>query len=326
LGWKELQEKIDIVEYVGQYVQLAQQNNEYWGISPFSGKDQNPSFSVSEETQLFYDFSDGCGGSVLTFIEKYNKTSFSNACRIAEQYLGVDSEKEQYSSLDAVKEIKKFRRQKKTEKESTYEVIPNGILNKYLFDKDKLAAWNVEGISYDVMKEYGVAYDKSSNRIIYPIMNMNNDIINISGRTIDPQWKEKKLKKYTYFYPLGKLDVLYGLNVAMDSVKQKKEIILCEGAKSVLMAKTWGYDNVCAVLTSHLNDEQLRILISLGVNVVFALDEDVDIIKDKNIQKLKRFCNVYWAKNFLGLLGEKESPFDNGVEVWKTLYANKFLV
>lgn len=76
-------------------------------------------------------------------------------------------------------------------------------------------------------------------------------------------------------------------------------------------------------MTSHLNPLQLRILIKLGVKVVFALDEDVDIADDANIAKLKRFVKIEKVVNVDKLLSEKMSPVDMGKEVWQTLYERR---
>lgn len=83
------------------------------------------------------------------------------------------------------------------------------------------------------------------------------------------------------------------------------------------------YDNCCAVLTSHLNPYQLRILLSLRVRVVIAFDEEVDPRKDEEIKKLKHFCQVDWVRNRDRLLGEKMAPVDNGADVWNTLYSKR---
>lgn len=71
--------------------------------------------------------------------------------------------------------------------------------------------WEEEGISHQSMDKFQVRYDPLSNRLVFPIRNPNGDIINICGRTLDPAYKEKKLRKYTYFQPMGTLDTIYGL-------------------------------------------------------------------------------------------------------------------
>ena len=75
----------------------------------------------------------------------------------------------------------------------------------------------------------------------------------------------------------GELKTIYGLAENMEDIKKKGEIILFEGCKSVLLADTYGVHNTGAILTSHLNPNQMKLLVSLGCRVVFALDKDVCI-------------------------------------------------
>ena len=106
----------------------------------------------------------------------------------------------------------------------------------------------------------------------------------------------------------------------MESIKSKREVIIFEGCKSVLLADTWGINNTAAILTSHLSNNQLMILVKLGVRVVFALDKEVRIRDDHNIQKLKRYVNVEYLYDWSDMLDEKDAPVDKGLEVFKKLY------
>ena len=87
-----------------------------------------------------------------------------------------------------------------------------------------------------------------------------------------------------------------------------------------MLADTYGVHNTGAILTSHLNPNQMKLLVSLGCRVVFALDKDVCIKNDHNIKRLKQFVNVeyIWDKN--NLLGDKDSPVDRGQDTWNELY------
>lgn len=87
---------------------------------------------------------------------------------------------------------------------------------------------------------------------------------------------------------------------------------------------TWGYHNTGAVLTSHLNPNQLKILAKLGVRVVFALDKGVNIREDENIKRLRRYVTVEYVWDKDDLLDEKMSPVDAGREVWETLYEGRY--
>ena len=173
------------------------------------------------------------------------------------------------------------------------------------------------------MERFQVYYDGFSDRLVYPIRNIDGAIVNIGGRTLDPKWKEKKLRKYTYFHPWGTMETIYGLFENLEYILEKKEVILFEGCKSVLIADTWEIKNCAAILTSHLNPAQMKILAKLGCRVVFALDKDVRIRDDHNIKILKNYIDVDYLWDKADLLDDKDAPVDKGLEVFKQLYAER---
>ena len=318
---EELLEHIDIVEYIGQFVDLEEKDGEWWGLSPFTAE-QTPSFSVDGEQQLYYDFSSGHGGNVLTFIQRHFKVNFRRAIEIAEAYAGIDSTAVLTPKPATIIALKKFAK-KKEKNVQPHGALSDNVMDRYEFNKDKLQLWVDDGIPLATLKRYGVRYDAFSDRIVYPVKNSAGKIVSISGRTADPQWHEKHLKKYTYFQPLGQCDLIYNLSDAIDEIKRKKEIILFEGAKSVMLADTFGFKNTGALLTSHLNPYQTKILIGLGVRVVFALDAGILIDEDAQVKRMRHFLPIEYIWNYNKLLEQKESPVDRGQEVFKILYENR---
>lgn len=319
----ELLEKVDILDYISQYCELEEKNGEWWCLSPFK-EENTPSFSVRRETGQFHDFSSGIGGNLISFVKHYHRCGFEKAVDIIKAYAGItDSDIKPTTTLSATKIAKRYAKRPQNIKESKAAPLPSNYMDRYEFNKEKLNLWQEEGISFETMKKFGVAYDSFSDRIVYPIKSYSGEIINISGRTLDKDYKEKGLRKYTYFKPLGILDTLYGFSDNESSIKEKKEIIIFEGAKSVMLAYEWGITNACALLTSHLNPQQMKFLMKLGIPVVFALDEEVNIKEDVNISKLKHYVNIEWVKNRDGLLSPKMAPVDAGFEIWNNLYERR---
>lgn len=225
--------------------------------------------------------------------------------------------------MSATMTCKKFSKPKATVKESKSTILPDNYMEKYEKDYSKLAIWEKEGISRSSLDRFQVYYDSFSDRLVYPIRNVDGKIVNIGGRTLDPLWKEKKQRKYCYFHSWGTMDTIYGLAENMEHILKAREIILFEGCKSVLIADTWGIKNTGAILTSHLNPNQMKILARLGCKVVFALDKDVRIRDDHNISKLKRYVNVEYFWDREDLLDDKDAPVDKGLDVFKKLYTQK---
>jgi DNA primase len=173
------------------------------------------------------------------------------------------------------------------------------------------------------MERFQVRFDRFDNRIVFPIRDINGSIINVSGRTLDPDYKQKKARKYTYYFSLGTFDTLYGFYEHRQAIEDSGEIILFEGAKSVMLAESWGVCNTAAICTSHLNPNQFQILLKIPVRVVMALDKGVDVRKDAQVKKLMRYHEVYTIEDKDELLQDKMAPVDAGREVWETLYEGR---
>lgn len=321
-----LLQQIDVVDFLSRYTELTEQNGEWWGLSPLADPpEKTPSFSVRRESGKFYCFSTGIGGSLVTFLQYYHHISAHQAIEMLKEYAGVDDVSyTPREKLAATQVCQRFCRKKQPNKAGCGKSLPENTMEKYEIRPDKLKVWEDEGISPESMEKFGVRYDSFSDRLVYPIRNLSGKIVNVGGRTLDPNFKEKGLRKYTYFYNWdGGMNLIYGLSENLPQIKEKKEIILFEGAKSVLLADTWGIHNTGALLTSHLSHAQMLILAKLGVRVVFALDKEIDVTKDRNVTILKRYLNVDYLTDPGDLLGPKDAPVDRGLAVFQKLYASK---
>lgn len=321
----DLIQSVDIVDFISQFVELEQRGEEWWGLSCF--KDENtPSFSVRKEPPLFYDYSSGIGGNLYSFVKNYYRCSNREAVEIIKKYAGCGEKIDiRQGKMSATLDCKRFKRsvpyKKKYAQKSN---ITDSYMERFEIREDKLAMWEMEGISKEVLRKFNVMYDGFSDRLVYPIRNISGEIANIGGRILDPEWKEKGIRKYSYFFSWnGGMEVIYGIYEHLEEIKKKKEVIIFEGCKSVLLAETWGIKNTGALLTSHLNSYQMKLLAWLGCRVVFALDNDVDIRVDKNIQKLKSYVNCEYLRDSRSLLDEKDSPVDKGISVFKELYTKR---
>ncbi len=321
----EIIESVDILEYISQFCDPQEkEDGEYWCLSPL--KDENtPSFSINQEMQRFYDFSSGKGGNVLDFIRAYNNCDFLEGLRILKDYAGISESGTSTAPqrLLATSIAKRFQSKPQKKKASKTSILPKDYMDRYEWNVKKLAVWEREGITMESMERFQVRYDPFSDRLVYPIKDASGNIFSVCGRTLDPHFKEKNLRKYTYFQPIGILDTIYGLSDNSEEIRKCGEIILFEGAKSVMMADGWGIKNTGAILTSHLNPYQFKILIQLGVKVIFALDAEIDIREDTNIMKLRQYTQVYWLRNRDNALDPKDSPTDKGEDVFRSLYQER---
>lgn len=319
----ELLSRVDILDYISQYTSFEQRGREYWALSPLK-EENTPSFSVDPEKRSFYDFSSGTGGDLLTFIQKYHHVNFRRATKMAQEFAGLsDAETEPPQRLAATTVARRYKRSQKKERPARHSILLENCMDRYEFRLDKLRPWIDEGISVETLRFFGVRYDAASDRIVFPVRDTGGNIINIKGRTLDADFKKKKLAKYIYFYPLGTLDTFYGFFENRDAILAQRELILFEGEKSVMLAHTWDINNTAAICTSHLNHHQFNLLLSTGGRVVFALDEDADAAQDPLIRRLARYLPVEVIRDTKGMLAEKMAPVDAGREVFKTLYNDR---
>lgn len=318
-----LVQSIKLSDYIGQYCELTYKDGEYWCLSPFSGTDTDPSFSIRDEDCVFYDFSDGNGGNILTFIQKYHKVSFPKALRIAADFAGIKEDIVTSGSGDILKIMKQFAPSRKQKEQTEHIILAEDFMERYDPDAPQLSIWEDEGISREAMRHFNVRYDCRNERIVYPVKMPNGNIISVAGRTIHKDYKEQGLRKYTYYQKIQCADFLLGYPENEEEIMRKREIIVFEGIKSVLLAWGFGYRNCVAISTSHVSPEQMSLLLKLGCSVVFALDKGIDITVSKNIKKLRQFVPVYYIKDTEGLIDDKEAPVDRGVEVFEELYKGR---
>ena len=325
----EIIDAVDIIEYISQYVDLEQKGREFWGLSCFTDE-KTPSFSVDPVRKVYCDFSSGKRGNLIQFVIDHDNVSVAEAVRRLKRFAGITDDKcneQAVARLEATKVAKRYRDMIRHPPRTTAKQMPPNCMDRYELRRDKLQLWMDEGISWTTLMRYGVRYDAFDDRIVYPIKDYDGNIISVCGRTCDPHYKEKKIRKYTYLNSIGSLDTIYAFSDNRQAILDAKEIILFEGAKSCMKACDWGIDNTAALLTSHLSTNQMRFLMRLcsfnNVVVVFALDAEVDITKDDNIRRLCDYARVQWVRNRDNVLEPKDSPTDRGMEVFKELYVKR---
>ena len=198
---EDLIEKVDIVEYISQYVNLTLKGQEYVGLSPFTNE-KTPSFFVNPDKHLWYCFSCGEGGTIIQFVRKYHKVSYEQAVKMIASWAHIMLTNEEPM-------LKIIRHYKKKEEELTIrEELPSDIMNKF---KDiTIQSWIKEGIPREILEKYSVKYDDNACRIVFPVWDIEGKLINIKGRAAHPRWKDFGMAKYIYYYPLGKNDFFWG--------------------------------------------------------------------------------------------------------------------
>ena len=312
----ELVESVPLEEYIGQYTELKWKNGELWGLSPISKHDSDPSLSVRPDENVYCDFSSGSRGNIINFIMDFNRVDFRQAVTILKEYANVTGEITSNATLPIIKELSRFKQRKDVAKKSGHTILNESELEQ--FRVNNFPWWEGENIDGSVAMAWGCGYDRHKDAITIPVRDNDGNLINILYRNMNPLRKEIGLPKYIYKYKLGTLDFLWGWYATKQFIESKNEVLLFEGAKSVIKSNLMGHPNAAAIMTSHLSEEQMRFLVTQGCDCVFLLDKDQQYPEREDvIRKLKRFCRVYVCKDWDNLLGEKDSPVDRGYEVFK---------
>lgn len=322
---RQINENADLLGYVSQTMELEQRNGEFWAHCPFH-TDLTPSLSFSPDKNLYYCFSCGVGGGIVKYLMDFEGLDFEDAVEKAARLADMDLSKMcQSETVSFLRKVKNCGCRREPYK---HPVLRVSELDKYTVGQ--VWEWLEEGITQDAMDLFGVRIDEWSNRIIYPVYDIDGNLINIKGRTRHKNYKKMRIPKYINYNEVGVMDYFQGLNFTLGDVLKSGEIIIFESIKSVMKAYSWGYRN-CASAEKHtLTDEQIELLVKLRVNVVLAYDCDVEYFREPavkdNINKLKRMTNVYVVndpKRMLGGAETKNAPVDCGKDIWDTLYATR---
>lgn len=299
---EEVRMKNDIVDVISQYVKLTRKGNSYFGLCPFHNE-KTPSFSVTPSKQMYYCFGCGAGGNVFTFVMEYENFTFGEALKYLADRAGVELPKIEYSKEAKAKAEKKaqlleinkqaaqyFYYQLRRENgrnahkyltgrglsEETIRKFGLGYSDKYSDDLYKFL--KSKNYSDELLRESGLfniderhgMYDKFWNRVIFPIMDVNNRVIGFGGRVMGDGKPKYLNSPETKIF--DKSRNLYGLNIARTT--RKSYLILCEGYMDVISMHQAGFTNAVASLGTALTSGHASLLKRYTQEVLLLYDSD----------------------------------------------------
>ena len=299
---EEVRMKNDIVDVISGYVKLQKKGANYFGLCPFHNE-KSPSFSVSPGKQMYYCFGCGAGGNVLTFVMEYENYTFQEALQSLADRAGVTLPKMEYSK--EAREQAEFRARllevnKLAANYFYYQMKqPQGkIAYEYFHDKRKLTDETMLrfGLGYSnktsddlyrFLKEKGYddaflsqtglvtieergGRDKFWNRVMFPIMDVNNRVIGFGGRVMgdgEPKYLNSPETKL-----FDKSRKLYGLNYARTT--REKYMLVCEGYLDVISMHQAGFTNAVASLGTAFTSQHAGVLKRYTDQVILTYDSD----------------------------------------------------
>lgn len=299
---EEVRSRNDIVSVISEYVKLQRKGSSYFGLCPFHNE-KSPSFSVSPDKQMYYCFGCGAGGNVFTFIQEYENYSFPEAMKFLAERAGITLPEKEYSQEERRAQdlrtrilnvnkmaAKYYYYQLRTENgrqameylknrclsDETIQSFGLGYSNKY--SNDLYLYLKKQGVSDELLRESGLMnvderkgmYDKFWNRVIFPIMDVNNRVIGFGGRVMgDGKPKYLNSPETAVF---DKSRNLYGLNVARTA--RKKSMLVCEGYMDVISMHQAGFKNSVASLGTALTTQHASLLKRYTDEVILTYDSD----------------------------------------------------
>jgi len=308
-----IMEATDIVEVIGEFVQLKKRGANYVGLSPFANE-RTPSFTVSPAKGIFKDFSSGKGGSAVTFLMELEKFTYPEALKWLAKKYGIEVE-------ETVETIENKEEEHRRESLMIVTAYAAKFFHESLLDTDEgksigLSYFKERGFSNDTIKKFelgyspdqweaftgealkqgyqqqfleesglsvkrdnGSLYDRYRGRVMFPIHNFTGRVIAFGGRTLK---SDKNVPKYvnspeSEIY--HKSNVLYGLFFAKKAIREEDNCYLVEGYADVLSVHQAGIENVVASSGTSLTVEQIRLIGRFTKNITILYDGDAAGIK-----------------------------------------------
>lgn len=301
----QIREQADIVEIIGEDLELRKKGANYVALSPFTDE-KTPSFTVSPDKQIFKDFSSGVGGNVFKFVMEYHRMTFPESVEYVANRVGIKLEQSQnsqdFKELDrrqkaqkAINYINEIYKRELGKKENIDKLnyffsrgLNNEIISKfnlgyspdswdYVFGKlvgKKVDVDSMTDCGVIVKSKKGTYFDRFKGRAMFPIRDHIGRVVGFSGRQIVEDKKSGKYVNSPQCLLYDKSKLLYGLFESKDAIRNKNEVLLVEGQIDVLSLHKVGIDNVVASSGTALTQQQVDLISRFAKVIYFIYDSD----------------------------------------------------
>jgi DNA primase len=310
---QEIIEKVDIVSWIEQYVPLQRSAGAYKGLCPFHSE-KTPSFNVNPSRQSFHCFGCGEGGTVISFVMKYENLTFPEAARRLAERAGITIVEEAYDPKADAKRRRRndilklqasateFYHRLLLRDKSAEAQVARDYLKSRGISKEVAVEWKLgyapedqrvffnwaaqEKISTDVLVEGGLAawrdedhrsrgsYARFRHRLMFPVLNENSNVIAFSGRVLSKDQKGGKYINSPETIIFNKSKTLFGYHKTRRAITQMGQVIICEGQIDLISAVEAGVENMVAPLGTALTEEHAKVLRRQCEEVTLCFDSD----------------------------------------------------
>lgn len=302
---EEIRNSSNIVDVISGYVQLKKRGKNFVGLCPFH-QEKTPSFTVSEDKQIFHCFGCGAGGNSFKFLMDYKNISFVESVEEIAEQLGIKINydqtpfNQQQDELEAFYEINILAARffsdnllKSSDGEDAREYLkqrnikvqtqrlfgigyaPYGWDNFLLLAKEnQIDLIKTKHLGLIDTNERGEYYDKFRGRIIFPIFSPNGRVIAFGGRIMEKREDTAKYLNSPESKIYSKRKSLYGLFHSKDEIRKLDRAILVEGYMDLVSLFQAGIKNVVASSGTSLTEEQVQLLSRFTKNIIILFDAD----------------------------------------------------
>ena len=311
---EEVRHRTNIVDIIGQYVQLKKSGKNYMGLCPFH-EERSPSFSVAEDKQIFHCFGCGKGGTVFNFLQEIEGISFPESVkRVADlEHLSVDfdwSEPREVADTPENQQRRSLLQLHSKAAELYHHILVNtkigepalnyllerGLTQELIetfqigfapqkrdflsqvFKNEQLDETLFEPSGLFVQRDNGTFLDRFYQRIMFPINDPQGNVIAFSGRLLKTaDFPGDEMPKYLNSPEttlFNKRETLFNFDRARKEIRKDNTVLLFEGFMDVIAAWQSGVKSGVASMGTSLTNEQIRRLERVAKEVVICYDGD----------------------------------------------------
>lgn len=311
---EEVRHRTNIVDIIGQYVQLKKSGKNYMGLCPFH-EERSPSFSVAEDKQIFHCFGCGKGGTVFNFLQEIEGISFPESVkRVADlEHLSVDfdwSEPREVADTPENQQRRSLLQLHSKAAELYHHILVNtkigepalnyllerGLTQELIetfqigfapqkrdflsqvFKNEQLDETLFEPSGLFVQRDNGTFLDRFYQRIMFPINDPQGNVIAFSGRLLKTaDFPGDEMPKYLNSPEttlFNKRETLFNFDRARKEIRKENTVLLFEGFMDVIAAWQSGVKSGVASMGTSLTNEQIRRLVRVAKEVVICYDGD----------------------------------------------------
>ncbi|MDR2786135.1 MAG: DNA primase, partial [Treponema sp.] len=300
---QEVNDRVDAIAVVGEYVRLEKRSGRYWGCCPFH-QEKTPSFTVDPDRKMYYCFGCHQGGNIIKFVMEMDKASFPEAVELLAKKAGVELVYEGGNDYEGQRDTHKddlyvlydklagsfhYLLMEKPEYNHAKRYILERGITEEMLDRFRLGyapgdrSWlfrflSKKSYSPELLAISGLFYPDYPqsaffhNRLMFPIADRQGKTVAFGGRLLSGDGPKYINSRESDIYRKGA--TLFAIDLAMSEIRRTKTAYLAEGYMDVIALHQAGITNAVAPLGTAFTDDQARLLKRWAERICLVFDAD----------------------------------------------------